>query len=141
VTIPSSVASIGFDAFYHCNSLESVNIEDIALWCAIDFSSYDSSPLHYANNLYLNGILVTELVIPEGVTVISEYAFADCTCITSVIIPESVTSIEYYAFKSCTALTSIKYRGSEEAWNNIYLLTSWDTGTDNYTIIYNYTGN
>ena len=48
-----------------------------------------------------------EVVIPDNVISIGEYAFAGCSELTSVIIPNSVTSIEKFAFSKCTALTSI----------------------------------
>ena len=51
--------------------------------------------------LYLNGSLVTDLVIPEGVTAIGDYAFSHCRSLTSVAIPDSVTSIGYRAFDHC----------------------------------------
>ncbi|MBR2296384.1 MAG: leucine-rich repeat protein [Clostridia bacterium] len=122
--------SIGNSAFYDCDSLTSVNISDIASWCNISFGNTYSNPLYYAENLYLNGALVTELVIPNtvteikenafrgyasltsvtignGVTSIGDYAFSDCTSLTSVTIPDSVTSIGDYAFRNCDSLESV----------------------------------
>ena len=107
VTIPASVTSIGRRAFGECNSLTSVYISDVAAWCAIDFSDYESNPLSKAHNLYLNGELVTDLVIPEGVTSIGNYAFNGGTGLVSVKIPENVTAIGDYAFQSCGSLTGI----------------------------------
>ena len=106
VVIPNSVTTIGEYAFQSCDYLREVHISDIAAWCRIYFAS-DANPLYYAKNLYLNGELVTELVIPDGVTEIKERAFSYCTGLTSVEIPNSVTSIGQYAFFYCTGLTSI----------------------------------
>jgi len=50
---------------------------------------------------------IGDLIIPEGVTGIGNYAFSDCTGLTSITIPNSVTSIGYYAFSGCTGLTSV----------------------------------
>ena len=107
VTIGNSVTSIGISAFFGCTSLTSVYITDLAKWCAISFGYYDANPLYYARNLYLNGKLVTDLVIPDSVTSIGSRAFSDCSGLTSITIPDSVTSIGKYAFQNCTSLTSI----------------------------------
>ena len=107
ITIPDSVTSIGGEAFFGCSGLTAVYITDIAAWCGIDFGVSASNPLYYAHNLYLNGELVTDLVIPDSVTSIGSYAFSGCDSLTSVIIPDSVTSIGYGAFEGCSSLTSV----------------------------------
>ena len=98
IVIGNSVTSIGGYAFEDCSGLTSVHISNLSAWCNIDFESSISNPLYYAKNLYLNGELVTELVIPDDVTEIKDYAFYNCTGLTSVVIPNSVTSIGRYAF-------------------------------------------
>ena len=107
ITIPDSVTSIGGDAFYNCSGLTSVHISDIAKWCAISFGDYDANPLKYGHNLYVNSVLVKDLIIPDSVTSIGSYAFSGCSGLTSIVIPDSVTSIGNYAFWGCTGLTSV----------------------------------
>ncbi|MBQ3195557.1 MAG: leucine-rich repeat protein [Clostridia bacterium] len=107
ITIGDSVASIGEDAFYDCSSLTSVHISDIAAWCGIYYGSYYSTPLCMGANLYLNGDLITALVIPDGVTTIGNYAFYKCDSLTSITIPDSVTDIGIEAFYNCSSLTSV----------------------------------
>ena len=107
VTIPNSVTSIGFSAFKDCSGLTSVHISDIAAWCKIDFEDFASNPLDYAHHLYLNGEEVKDLVIPNSVTSIGDYAFEYCSALTSVTIPNSVTSIGLWAFRGCSSLTSV----------------------------------
>ncbi len=106
VTIPNSVTTIGDKAFDGCTGLNGVYITDLTAWCKIKFKNYSANPLCYANNLYLNNQLITDLVIPNSVTMIDNYAFYGCNN-TSVTIPNSVTTIGYEAFYKCARLTSI----------------------------------
>jgi len=112
VTIPNSVTSIDEYAFHDCSNLKEVYISDMEAWCNISFGNEYANPLYYANNLYLNGELVTELVIPDTVKEIKDYAFYGCYNFTSVIIPDSVTSIGYDTFNHCTALTYVRIPNS-----------------------------
>ena len=112
VTIPDSVTFIGKSAFAGCSSLSDVYINDIAAWCNINFELSSANPLsNYGTYLYINGELVTELIIPDSVTSIGSYAFVaglgflDSTSFTSVTIPDSVTFIGLGAFEGCTSLT------------------------------------
>lgn len=107
VTIGNGVTSIGSKAFQYCTSLTDVYITDLAAWCEIQFAASTSNPVNYAKNLYLNNKLVTELVIPDSVTSIGNYAFYNCDDFISVNIPDSVTSIGDGAFMRSTALESV----------------------------------
>ena len=108
VTIPSSVKSIGQWSFIGCDALSAVYYTgDVAGWCGIPFDAVGSNPLNFGHNLYINGKLVTDLVIPNTVTSIGFGAFQGCSCLTSVTISDSVTSIGGGAFYDCTGLTSV----------------------------------
>ena len=107
VTIGNSVTSIGGHAFEGCTGLTSLYISDVAAWCAISFGTGHANPLYYGHKLYVNEELVTDLVIPNSVTSIGNYAFYNCSGLTSVTIPNSVTSIGGYAFYNCSGLTSV----------------------------------
>ena len=50
---------------------------------------------------------LTSIIIPNSVTQIRESAFYDCSSLTSIAIPNSVTSIGGNAFALCTSLTSV----------------------------------
>ena len=58
-------------------------------------------------NLYIGEELVTDIVIPNGVSRIGYATFEGCKSLTSIDIPNSVTSIGRNAFKYCTGLTSV----------------------------------
>ena len=107
ITISNRIKKIGSNAFDGCNKLVSVHIMDIFAWCNIDFSEYNSNPLSYAHQLYFNGTLLTDLVIPNNVTKIRENAFSYCESLSSVVIPDSVTSIGDQAFCACTNLVEV----------------------------------
>ena len=119
ITIPNSVTSIGKYAFYLCSSLKSVYITNIEAWLSIDFGEYSSNPLCNGANLYLNNELVTDLVIPEGITSIGNSAFSGCSSLESITIPEEITSIGDFAFEGCSKLNYIYYKGTADEWDNI----------------------
>ena len=110
ISIPNSVTEIGEDAFY--KDLASVHVTDLAAWCMIYFKSSNANPLNYAHRLFLDGEEIKDLVIPESVITIRQYAFSGCTELTSAVIPNSVTSIENCAFLSCSGLTSVSISNS-----------------------------
>ena len=115
ISIPNSVTSIGTGAFSNCLSLKSVYISDLVSWCNIDFKHSSSNPLYLAHHLFLNNEEIIELVIPNSITSIRNYAFRGASALTSVIIPNSVTSIGSEAFYNCSSLISITIPNSVTA--------------------------
>lgn len=85
--IPSSVTSIGQEAFYDCRSLTSITIPSCV-------TSIGDAAFFSCRGL-------TSVNILEGVTSIGRAAFAYCSGLTSVTIPNSVTSIANQAFGDC----------------------------------------
>lgn len=104
VTIGKKVRTVGDYAFLSCLNLKSVNISDLSAWCTIKFGNSEANPL--AGKLYLNGVLVTDLLIPNDVTCIENYVFRSCS-LKSLKISENVTSIGEGAFWGCSGLTFI----------------------------------
>ena len=98
LTIPSSVTSIGFGAFYNCKGLTSITIPN-------SITSIGKSAFYGCTGL-------TSITIPNSVTSIGNYAFSGCTGLTSVEIGNSVKSIGECAFKGCSGLTSIEIPNS-----------------------------
>lgn len=49
----------------------------------------------------------TSVVLPQHITAIPDYAFAECNELASILIPQGVTSIGYNAFGNCGELASV----------------------------------
>ena len=119
ITIPSTVTSIGTNAFKNCTAISQVHIADVSAWCSIDISNGNnySSPLVASSGaqLYLNGELLTEAIISEGVTQISHYALQGQANLISVTIPSTVTSIGMSAFTNCSNIERVNI-ADVDAW-------------------------
>ena len=141
INIPASVISIGDGiisngakveglVFGGCSSLGAVYITDLSAWCNIAFVDALSNPLCYGAKLYLNNTELTELIIPEDITEIKDFAFVgykainkvtlhnninsigegafqNCSSLPNIEMPNNITSIGDYAFYGCSSLTSI----------------------------------
>ena len=107
ITIPSSLLNIEDEAFAGC-SITRVDISDLSAWCKIKYDDVSSSPFNDGKgNIYLNGSLLKDIVIPESVTEIKSYAFYNTESITSIQIHDKVTMIGDYAFYGCKSLYDV----------------------------------
>lgn len=95
ISLPHKVRVIEESAFVNCLSLKSVNISKSGMLKIIGESAF-------ANTGFEN------LVIPEGVTQIEDYAFSDCRNLKSVVLPSTIQSIGKCAFSNCSSLSEVK---------------------------------
>ena len=115
ITIPNSVTSIGgSSAFQNCSGLTTVKL-----------GKHVTTIGQYA----FKNCGITNLIIPDSVTTISQSVFEGCSGLTSVTIPDSVTSIGQSAFYGCSGLTSITIPDSvtsigDHAFADCYSLTN-----------------
>ena len=117
VNIGDNVQNIPSYAFYGCSGLTNITIPNsvtsIGYYAFHNTSWYDNQPdgLVYAGKVAYTykGTMPsnTDIVLKEGTSEISDYAFSGCSGLTSITIPNSVTSIGGSAFSSCSGLTSI----------------------------------
>ena len=139
ITIPESVTYIGDHAFYECKGLTAITYTGaVEQWYELGYtfsSNLDitcrdgKAKLRIQKEISddikctsVEGLTpygktnCTEIVIPEGVTEIGNYAFSGCSGLTSITIPASVTHIGEDAFENCTNLTAVTYTGAVEQW-------------------------
>lgn len=114
IIIPDSVKIIGRIAFADCKNLTDISIPksiesigEIAFDGTLWLKKYPRDAVIINNILYKYKRNPTAFVIPNGIKVISDWAFNCCTRLSDIIIPDSVTVIGQGAFHGCTSLTHI----------------------------------
>lgn len=118
ITIPSTIQSIGEDAFLECDGLKKVYVSSIEDWCKIDFPYSEANPLSIGADLYVDNKLVTDVTIPDGVKSIGKYAFYGYSSLKSISFPSSIRSIGKSAFDDCPNLDEV-YATNIEDWCKI----------------------
>ena len=106
VNLPASLTSVGYQTFISCNSLTGIHVDENNL----NYSSDARGVLFNKNKTKLiqaPNAIAGSYIIPDGVTSIRDWAFADCESLSNISIPDSVVSIDYGAFVLCTNLTNI----------------------------------
>ena len=84
VVIPSSVKTIGFQAFYNCTGLTNITL--------------NHGLVTIGNQAFVFNFNLTTIKIPDTVKRIGSYAFASCYNLTGFNIPQNVTTIKDYRF-------------------------------------------
>lgn len=128
VTIPSTVKTVGNQAFAYCERLEGVYIADINAYAQIEFASIESNPLYYAHKLYINGNEESEITIDaesvgsfalaglgniskitlNNATSIGSGAFSYASSLLEISIPSTLESIGASAFSHAESLAAIE---------------------------------
>ena len=118
ITIPATLSSVDSWAFYCCNINNLYFTGTIEDWLKIDFYHHISNPMSYSENEYINGELLTSIVIPEGITNVKKYAFCSCEKVTNISLPSTLNTIETYAFFESAILPSITIPSSVTSIEN-----------------------
>ena len=92
VTIPSTMTTIGDEAFAYSNNLSTVNF---------------NGGTTIGNNAFYECSNLVSITIPNSVTTIGDYAFQTCQKLETINIGSGLTSIGQGAFSDCYKLTTI----------------------------------
>ena len=95
ISIPSTVTSIENNAFYGCSKLKAVKFSKT-------LKSIGKGAFQYAG--------VEEAILPDGLEVLGDFAFAYCERLTQLTVPSSLKFFGANAFKDCTALEKIRFK-------------------------------
>ena len=86
-SFPSTLKTIGDNAFYDCYNLKSLTLPD-------GVTSIGDNAFYSCYNL-------KSITLPDSVTSIGDYAFSYCYDLKSITLPASVTEIGQYLFAGC----------------------------------------
>ena len=108
LSIPSTLKSVGQNAFLNCPNIDSIYCTDLSAWASIDFENDKATPLYGNGKLLINNNPIGKNIeIQEGVTHIGKYAFYNCQSIENIVLPSSINSIGQNAFNTCPYLLTI----------------------------------
>jgi len=109
--IDKEVSLIGSSPFRGCKRLEKIEVnkqnKHYKTTDNVLFNKNRSMLIcHPANRQNESGV-ITKFEIPDSVTIIGDWAFADCVKLTSIIIPDSVDEIGENAFYKCKSISKL----------------------------------
>ena len=123
VELPESVMHIGDRAFAMCSMLTSLTVPsgiDTIGDSAFSLTPWYDDLLYHRDLIIFNGRLYDagrrctgDIVIPDYVVSVGDYAFYSCGGLNSVVIPESVQSVGKYAFCDCPGLYAVLFRNPD----------------------------
>ncbi|MBQ9138110.1 MAG: leucine-rich repeat protein [Alistipes sp.] len=118
LSLPSTITSLA-GAFYGCKKLTRLNLADINAWLRLEPTNptgflggecpFGASDM---GDIYINGELLTDLVIPNNITTIYGSAFRKVTSLKSVTFGSRVTTIGNYAFDGCYNIENLTFSKS-----------------------------
>ena len=107
--IPNSVTEIAAQAFTSCTGFTGT----LVIPNSVTKISEDFQYTYEGYGSFQSCTGFTDLVLPETLSVIGDYCFAQCTSLTGeLVIPEGVTELWEHAFWLCSNLTSLNLPNS-----------------------------
>ena len=102
INIPNAITKIGEWTFANCKSLQTVTMN------RNDTVKRTDSKCVIGERAFQWDTSLKSVDLPENLTEISRFAFADCSSLANITIPDKVTEIGEYAFKSCISLETLE---------------------------------
>ena len=93
IFLPSTITEIGNNVFESCADAK-LHISNLETWCSVN----SESQIYPISEIVLDGNILTDIIIPDGVARIGVNTFASYMNATKVVIPESVLLIGANAF-------------------------------------------
>ena len=103
--------AVNLDGDNEITLYEAAQCEQLPSFEGIDITSFTElqyfTALKSVGNAFSRCGVLRDIVLPSGLTVISDGAFKDCGSLTEIIIPATVEYIGNNAFESCTSLKKV----------------------------------
>lgn len=99
--------TIGDNAFNLCPVLSKVNISHLNSWAHTNFQNAKANPANTSHNIYMNGVEIIDVVLPEGTRYVNNNAFNGCSHIKSLSMPKTIDRINDNIIYGCSALKDV----------------------------------
>ena len=134
ITFPSTLKEMSYSSFMYCTNVERIEIPSIEQWVKVEVVEFAGQTPTYVffkeGNFYVNGELIVDCVIPEGVTEINTSVFGYCESIKTITFSDTVETID--GFDSCWNLESITLSANVKKINDYAFSCSNNLKTINF---------
>ena len=127
----TSLTTIGSEAFYESNRISRVDFASEKSLLEMQYADASSNPLRNGANAFINDVETAEIVVPENVTAIGQYALYGCSNLTKIVVHGNVAEIGTYAIDGSSELViwceaESKPDGWNSSWNRNNHQVMWD---------------
>ena len=107
IAFPHGLLKIGDGAFKKFGDDLEIHVASLEDWLGIESWTNGMYDPRARRKIYIGDKLLTEVVIPEGTTIIKDGAFRLCKDLATVKFPDSLTEIGFSAFSGCASIREL----------------------------------